>query len=378
MNKQQLYLKKLENDIEEKIYDLLITHLQEVHIVIPKTNQNQQYLNQLYNLLTKALNDLDKYSNKFNYLQHYRYSLLIINTFLTYTPEQHQLKQKKLEILNKFSSTIHYDTNEKIPLNSQMSELRITHDARYLIHLLEKYLIPQKQWDKAAYCLMAIELVEPDHDNLNFYKEQLKHHLNQQPLEYIQPEEPYNTTILLDTNIVINKIFYDVGEYKIPHLKQEYYNKLMESWGNNNKFAITTSTKEEIEKHLNFTIEQIKQKKIQNKTEIIQTLEKRYTNIIKKYHIQTSIENTKEIEEFYKNYLGNLYEITQEKIENKKLSIKLKKLSQREGLLPERGDLQLLKEAISLKGNIAILTNDKDLYLFNQELEKKFGIKVYN
>ncbi len=52
----------------------------------------------------------------------------------------------------------------------------------------------------------------------------------------------------------------------------------------------------------------------------------------------------------------------------------------RKGLLPEQGDLRLLSDAIELKKsnpNVAILSNDKDLYLFNEQIEKEFGIRIY-
>jgi len=385
MNKQQLYLKKIENDVNERIYDLLVQHLKEVHKILPKTDDNKDYLRELNKHLFKALDDL-KHTNRFNYLQNYRSSILIINIILSYKPEESHLKQVKLSILNKFSSDIIYDKKEKIPLKSQMTELRITYDTSYLIYLLENIFIKKEMWDKAIYCLIAIELVEPDHEDIQKYKEIITKHLKKEELTYKEFEEPKENIILLDTNIVLNKVLYDVGEYKISHNKLEEYNSLMEKWGNNNKFVITNSIKEELEKQIKFSIDTVNNVcskfKHFNKKEIITTLEKRFNNLIKKYAVAVEEKryNLTNIEKFYSNYLGNLYEITLDKIENKKLSKKLKKLSDREGLLPELGDLKLLADAIELKKsnpNIAILSNDKDLYLFNEQIEKVFGIKIY-
>ncbi len=385
MNKQQLYLKKIENDVNEKIYDLLIQHLKDVHKVLPRTDDNKDYLRELNKHLFKALEDL-KQTNRFNYLQNYRHSILIINTILSYKPDEKHLKEVKLSILNRFSSDIIYDKKEKIPLKSQMTELRITYDTSYLIYLLEKVFIPKEMWDKAMYCLIAIELVEPDHNDIDKFKEIITKHLKKEELKYKEFEEPKDYIILLDTNIILNKVLYDVGEYKISHNKLEEYNSLMEKWGNNNKFVITNSIKEELDKQIKFSIDTVNDVcskfKHFNKNEIITTLEKRFNNLIKKYAI--AIEDKQydltNIEKFYSNYLGNLYEITLDKIENKKLSKKLKKLSDREGLLPEIGDLKLLADAIELKksnSKVAILSNDKDLYLFNEQLEKEFGIRIY-
>lgn len=385
MVKVALYLKKIENDVNEKIYDLLMLHLRDVHKIIPRTEDNKLHLRELNRLLFRALEDLREI-NRFNYLQNYRYSIIIINTILSYKPDEKHLKNVKLSILNKFSSGDLYDKREKIPLKSQMTELRITYDASYLIYLLEKQFIPKKLWDKAMYCLIAIELVEPDHDDIEKYKGEIEKHLKKEELRYVEFEEPENSLILLDTNIVLSKVLYDVGNYKIAHHKLDEYNHLMEKWGNKNKFAISSSVREEVEKNLKFSIDTVNdvcsKYKHFNKKEIVETLEKRFNKVIKKYSIVGEVKeyDLSEIEKFYSNYLGNLYEITLDKIGNRNLSKKLKKLSDREGLLPEVGDLRLLADAIELKKshpNVAILSNDKDLYLFNQPIHNTFNINVY-
>lgn len=385
MNKQQLYLKKIENDVHEKIYDLLIQHLKQVHFVLPKTDENKEYLKELNAILFQAIEDL-KIKNKYNYLQHYRYSIIIINTILSYKPDEKYLKQLKLSILNKFSSEEVFDKKEKIPLRSQMTELRITYDVSYLLYLLEKQFIPKKIWDKAIYVLIAIELVEPDHDDILKYKSLILNNLTKISIDYVEFEEPKDYVILLDTNIILSKVLYDVDNYKIGHKKQEEYNTLMEKWGNNNKFVISNSVKEELERQIKYSLNVIDDVchkfKHFDKKHIKTTIEKRFNNIIKKYEMknQNTNYNIEILENFYSNYLSDLYNITLEKIEHKKISQKLKKLSDREGLLPEQGDLKLLLDAIELKKsnpNIAILSNDKDLYLFNKQIFEEFGIKIY-
>ncbi|MFP4402195.1 MAG: hypothetical protein ACLFPL_03090 [Candidatus Nanoarchaeia archaeon] len=386
MDKEELYLKKIENDVNEKLYDLLIFHLQDVHKKFPRIQNNVEHLKTLNKHLFKALDDLSK-RNKYNYLQYYRYSILIINTILSYKPNEKYLKSMKLSILNKFSSDNIYDRKEKIPLKSQMTELRITYDTSYLIYLVKTQFIPQKLWDKAMYCLIAIELVEPDFEELEYYKQHTLKHLHKEELEYKELEEPKGYTILLDTNIILSKVLYDVGEYRISHMNLDYYNSLIEKWGNNNTLIIPNSVVLEIKKHIDYSIEIItdvcSKFKHFDREEIVSTIQKRFDKILKKYAVkeQEDIEyDITSIEKFYMNYLGNLYEITLDKIHSKKLSQQLKKLSHRDGLLPEVGDMQLIADAIELRkthDKVAILSNDKDLYLFNTQLEKEFDIRVY-
>lgn len=193
-----------------------------------------------------------------------------------------------------------------------MTELRITYDANYLIYLLEKVFIPKEIWDKAMYCLIAIELVEPDQDNIKKYKEIIEEHLNKEKLSYLEFEKPIDYIILLDTNIILSKVLYDVGNYKIAHHKLEEYNSLMERWGNNNKFVITPSVKEELEKQIKFSFETVedvcKKFKHFDKKSILQTLEKRFNNLIKKYSISFEDYNydLTNIENFYSNYIYNV------------------------------------------------------------------------
>ncbi|MFT4244430.1 MAG: hypothetical protein ACMXYB_03170 [Candidatus Woesearchaeota archaeon] len=388
MSREELYLKKIENDVNEKLYDLLLIHLQNVHTILPRTHNNKEHIKTLFQLLHKALDDL-KYTNKFNYLQYYRYSLYLINTMLSYKPHKNHLKYTKLAILNKFTQNETYTIKDPIPLRSQMTELRITYDSSYLIYLLKEVFLPQKLLDKALYVLIAIELVEPDHPQIQELKEQilqqLEKHSNIRCQEPTQP--PKNYIILLDTNIVLSKVLYDVDNYKISHPNLEEYTKKMELWGNTNTFIISKSAEEEVRTQLEFTISTIKEfcskNKQFNQEHIISTLQKRFDTILSKYTSkdeQTYEYELKELEEFYSNYMYELYTITLQKIEHKKLSQKLKKLAHREGLLPERGDLQLLFDAIQLKKthkNVAILSNDKDLYEFNTQLQKTFNINIY-
>ena len=181
MTDAKLYLKKLENDINERIYDLFLEHLKEAHIIISRTEKNKENLEILYNILLRAIEKLKKETNKQNAFFFYRYRVLVINKLLSYQPKNEEIKKEKLEILNEFSKG-DYDLNEKIPLRSQMTEIRITYDIKYLFYLIEHQFLPKKFWDKALYCLMAVELIEPDHKDIDKYKTQILSSLNFQKM----------------------------------------------------------------------------------------------------------------------------------------------------------------------------------------------------
>lgn len=385
MTDAKLYLKKLENDLSERIYDLFIEHLKSAHSVIARTEKNKENLDVLYRILEKAIEKLKKETTKGNAFFFYRYRVLVINFYLSYVPNNEIIKKEKLEILNEFSKG-DYDLNDKIPLRSQMTEIRITYDVKYLCYLIEKQFIPKKLWDKALYCLMAVQLIEPDHKDIEKYYNLILANIEKKKCEYSDFEEPNNAILILDTNIVLSKVLGPVGDFKIPQMNHDNYEKMIEKLEVNNKLIITPSVCVDLKKSLEFTLSKAKELCEKNKKfnyeEISSVLNKRFEEMISKYSIKINVKSDlKEIEKFYSGFLEMLYEITLDKIEHKSLSQKLKKLAQRDGLLPEKGDMILLKETIEILNisenkNVYIISNDKDLYLFNKDINEKFKIKV--
>ena len=385
MTDAKLYLKKLENDINERIYDLFIEHLRSAHSVIARTEKNKENLTILYGILQRAIEKLKKETTKSNQFFFFRYRVLVINFYLSYVPNNEEIKKEKLEILNEFSKG-DYDLNEKIPLRSQMTEIRITYDVKYLYYLIEKQFIPKKMWDKALYCLLAVELIEPDHKDIKTFYDLILSNIEKKKVEFFEFERPTSAVLILDTNIVLSKILGPIGEFKMPQMNHKEYEELIDALEKENKIIITPSVCLELKKNLDFTLSKAKDLSVKNSKfnyeEISSVLNKRFEEIISKYGIKINVKSDlKEIEKFYSSFLEMLYEITLDKIEHKSLSQKLRKLAQREGLLPEMGDMVLLKEAIEIKKisenkNVYIISNDKDLYLFNKEINEKFEIKV--
>src|SRR4030042_4004152 len=78
--------------------------------------------------------------------------------------------------------------------------------------------------------------------------------------------------------------------------------------------------------------------------------------------------------------LDVLEEILMEKMQGLKISKKLRKLAQRESMLPERGDMQLLAEMNTLskmvEKPVGIVSSDKDFTMFSKEIFEEFGVKV--
>ena len=194
----------------------------------------------------------------------------------------------------------------------------------------------------------------------------------------------------MDSNIVIPMIFYDVGDFRI----QGFENNDIKEISKNNTLVITPSVQEETKNHLYFQLETIRKKceKLERFAfeNIKKELESRFDEIMDKYAIKEKIpvksEKLEEISRFYTQYIDVLERIVLEKISDKSISKKLRKLAQRESMLPEKGDMTLLAEVIELNSkskeqcnqNFAILTNDKDLTVFSKELKNAFNLDIFD
>ena len=282
----ELYLKKLQNDIDEKLYDLLVEHLRNVHKIIPKIEENKGHLNTLYEILNQAIENTIKKTNRYTQKIYPRITIKLINKYLTYDPTNQNIKDKKLQVLNEFTCG-DYELNEKIPLRSQLTELRITYDTNYLTFLIEKRLIPNKEYNKALYCLIALELVEPDYEKLEQYKSEIFENLKENELNSTEDYKPENKTIVLDTNIILAKLLVNIGDFSFFHSDINDYAGQIALLGNNNKFILTPTVVKELQSNLEATKEQVwqtcKRDRRFNGKEICETLEKRFEIIFSKY-----------------------------------------------------------------------------------------------
>lgn len=375
MSKEQKYLQKIENDVQERLYDLLTIHLIDVHAKVRKSGKNKD---QLVALLERAIDQLRKSLTQYNKLQWYRYIIILCNKILLYQTDRQDIKRLKMELINDF---VHSDEHqESIPLNNQVNELRITYDATYMTYLMKSYA-KRKEWDKALYCLIVVSLIEPDNEDIDSCYRTISEHMKKEKLESVTFTKPKGMTLALDSNVVLARILYDVGEYRIAPQKTFDLERL----GNENSFVITETVREEAKKHLEYREFAIRRHCRENRRfkpkEIIEALYKRLDKICSKYacRVEAPERLIKEIEGMYKKHLGALEEILQGKLQARFISHKLRKIAQREGMLPEKGDIKLLAEVITLnQGNEhGILTRDRDLTMFAREIYDRWGVKVF-
>lgn len=378
MNTKEKYLSKLENDVSERIFDIMMIHLLKIHDKIPKHKEDGYYL-ELIKILEGALKILGKGINSYTKLSYYRYSLLICNIILSYDTSREDIKDVKKKIIEDYT---HSDNlTGKIPLDYQINEIRITYDTKYLNYLIKKLIEKDKEWNKALYCLIATRWIEPDDEKLDKYYSIIKENIKDKEIidkKFLNAE---NKLILLDSNIVISQIIYDTEEYKYLGNYDHHY---LDSYAKNNQLVITTSVLDEVNEHIDFKLSHIRRvcsKTNQDFNKIKEVIEQRTKDFYDKCKIlNVKIEDIDDIKEFYSNYLNKLEEILEAKIRGKIVSHKLRKLAHRTCLLPEEGDMNLLKEAITLKQtgkNVGILTQDKDFTIFAGCIYEEFGVEVY-
>ena len=372
---EERYLEKISNDIEERLYDLLIIHLIGFEDKV-KVNRDK-----LVHLLENAIERLRTGVNYYNKLSYYRYILILCNIILRFQKDNSEVKEVKKEIIEDYTHSEHGE-EASIPLNYQINEIRITYDTRYLLYLVKKF-INEKLWHKALYCLIPLQLIEPDNPDLDNYYEEIKKHIPRTQLEKKSFGTPCNMVLALDSNVVISKICYDVGEYRIKSKQNFDLDKL----GNYNKFIITVSVMDEVRKHLDFRLAGIKNFCKHNPRfnfeNIRNTLEKRFDKVICKYGVDNAEPDKHlidKINSFYLRYLDKLEEILLQKLDGNLVSYKLKKLAQRESMLPEEGDMRLLAEVIALNDEKehGILSSDQDFTSFAGPIYDEFGIKIFS
>lgn len=386
--REKRYLAKIGNDVDEKLYDLLLVHLIDVHkkvkpygIYDPETDRRMSNGGDLVLLLDRAISDLNKKLNNYNRLRFYRFIIVLCNKILKYDTKRQDLKDMKMKIVKDY---IHSEesSGEKIPLNYQINELRITYDTGYIEYLVNLF-IEQELWNKALYCLIALGLIEPDHPYLKEWKEEI--HKNTAPpcLTMTRFYNPENTALCLDSNIVIEWL----EHYAFNHANgsREYY--LPGRYVPSNTLVITPSVVSEVGSYLDYRYSRIHYKYRDRPQSIpdkmCKDLKDVFRELCSKYAcppISTRSVLLEEIKDFYAGYTGDLERILLSKLGNDRISYKLRKLAQREDLLPETGDMDLLAEAVELGGEleVAILTRDKDFIVFSREIFRNFNVKVYH
>jgi hypothetical protein len=331
MTKEERYLEKINNDIEESLFDLLVMHLSEIGSKVKLYDSNAE---EMISLLEKALLNIKNKLSDYNKLFMYRYMLLCINKILLLDKSRKDMKELKKKIIADFT---HEDAVKEglIPLNSQFNEIRITYDVSYLIFLVEKF-VNEENYAKALYCFEAIKLIEPDNDVIDKYSELFN---SKFPIVKHQWNNNKGSKFAVDSNIVIDMI-----------RKGTFLDNIV----------IVPSVIKEVKEHmkyLGYNSDKLKQ-------------------LIDKYGYTDEINiDISKIKDFYSKRIPLLRTILLNKLSREKcLSHKLRRLARRENLLPEQGDMEFLAECIEL--NLDLYSLDADFQYFANDIEQEFGIRV--
>ncbi len=389
LDRELRYINKLENDVLEGMYDLLVQHLE----VIADPDENKMPVSKgsvnvgkLINVLDRAISDLRLKVNRFNKRQFNRYILIVCNRILRYDTSRKDLKDLKTEIIDDFTNSEHEFKN-KIPLDYQINELRITYDTSYAFYLINRF-ISKGEWANALYFVIACRLLEPDDERIDYFYKTINEHLEPKTVTKELITNPQDMVLVLDSNIIINKLnnLINQSHYHNKQINYKHKKTDLKSLNINNKIIITNSVKHEIEEFIEAELSKLK-KRLQSKefSKIKKQLNELFNEFINKYYQDVGLIDKltlKQVKEFYNKYTVKLELVTMSKLKFGTVSKKLRKLAQRKFLLPEKGDLHLIAEVIKLnKENneeYIILSDDKDLTLFSGNLNKELNVKIYN
>lgn len=367
------YLNKIENDVYEKLYELLLIHLVDVDKKVNTSVNNKENQDKLISLLDKAIIDIQKIMKPFEKVRYYRFILIFCNKILRYRTDRNDLKNLKNKIIEDFTHS-ESDNNDKIPTKNQINEVRITYDADYLIYKI-KNCMDTNRWNEALYFITAVNLLEPDYEKIDEYYKKIKENLKDKEL-VIELNYPENQDLILDANTIINEIKKESFSNK--------FNQIMET----NTLWITNSTIKELNEHIDFLFVE-KEKGFRKNNNLngynkeVESINKRYEIILskfKKIDIEADEFIKKEIRNFYNRYPTKMEELTLSKIQTRLVSHKLRKLSQREYMLPEEGDITLLAEVIQINKqgkNLGIYSFDHDFIDFTKPIKEEFGVNIY-
>lgn len=385
LRREEKYLQKIRNDIEERLYDLLVLHIRDAYVRLRvHCEENEHLRTEFLSLLEDALSSIQDTMSPYNKRFMHRYMLLISNVILQYDTSRQDIKDLKKRIIEDFTHA-EADEHGYIPLNYQMNEVRLTYDVGYLAYLVKKY-IEQEQWTRALYCFKAVEMIEPDHRSLEQWHGEIWSNLDMTAPSVSRPERPMGTAVALDTNVAYGLMSDDIGEYRFKDRPLLDASSLV----GENIVIMTPSVVNELRNHLEFTKVQIrsfcKRHSRFDADALCSTIDKRFNDLVDTYAIKTAgccdEDIIGSIRAFYLCYIPTLERLFEEKTHRMAISHRLRKLAQRVDMLPEQGDLELLAEVVTLQGeqgrDVGLVSLDKDFTLFSSDIEDAFGVRVYS
>jgi hypothetical protein len=258
-------------------------------------------------------------------------TIILANKILRYENDQ-SIKDLKRRIIEEYTGSPS-DDSELIPLKYQISELRITYDARYLEYMVEA-LLRKEEYDKALYCLLTYKLIEPDHPKLESWRARIGSWITEPDLPDYKTPAPADL-VLLDANALFPIVFTDAGGYRFDMDEPTDID-----------YAITPSVMAELRTAWEYHLEQARSQG----ADITALKEANDPESFASKVIEVEPVSLNTIKDLYREYPFRLEKILYRKIARmNRLSDKLKELSTRDTLLPEDGDLRLLIESVGLK-----------------------------
>lgn len=367
------FLDKIENDVYEKLYELLVIHLTDIDKKVSTSVSNKENQDRLVELLDKAIVDAQRVLKPFDKLRYYRFILIFCNRILRYRKDRTDLKNLKNKLIEDFTHS-ESKSVDKIPTKNQINEVRLTFDADYLIYKI-KNCMDTNRWNEALYFITAVNLLEPDYEKIEEFYKTIKSNLKDKEL-VIELNYPENKDLVLDANTIIDEI------------KKESFSSKFSQIIENNTLWVTNSTIKELNEHIDvLLIEKERAYKKNNNLsgydKEVEALNKKYESTLskfKKIDIISDDSVKKNIIKFYSQYPNKMEELTLSKIQTRLVSHKLRKLSQREYMLPEEGDITLLAEVIQINKtgkNLGIYSFDHDFVDFTKPLKEEFGVDIF-
>ena len=381
LRREEKYVQKIQNDVDERLFDLLVYHIKDVHERIRiHGDDNEELRTTFVATLEKAIRWLSSHTTPYNKRMHSRYIILCCNALLKFNTGRHDIKDKKKRIIEDFTQS-EEDSEGYIPLDYQMNEVRITYDVDYLSYLVKKYC-ERGRWHTALYCLNAVELIEPDIEWLDTCRKDIHAQLDHAIPAVPDLRSPRGRTVLLDSNIALALITDDIGAYRFigrPQVDAKGLCGMCEA-------RITPAVEGELRNHVAFLDVGIRRYCRTHDTVDFEktsgTLHERMEHVLKNHGIGVppiDEANMERIRRFYQGYVPALEQIFFSKSRSMVVSHKLRKLAQRVDLLPEHGDMQLLAEAIALTragSPVAICSQDKDFTYFSQDIYETFSVEI--
>ena len=375
----KMYLVDLEMDVEGDRFDLFSERLEEQSLVIDKwKREHNVYRLRLRNIYWEAIRKMkENWKILGKSIIYQKYFIKIINSYLMFWEQCGDAKREKNKVVNDFLNREGTFVSKKINYHTQINEIRITNDLKYINYCIEKVFSKRGELGKMLYFLTAKKIFETDSKEIDrkirLIKRQLKVKRAYNGYEF---EFPKGSLLILDSNVVLDVIIGEKSGQK-RNIKNDFKKFKMYD----NSLVLLRCSLEEIENG-------IKGKIMNASSGLKESMEAKYFGELEELKKNFVVEDVNfnegthiKVRDFYMSYISDLEYISRRKMSREeKATRKLRKLAQREFFLPEHKDLELFNNVLELKEKknkpVFIYTSDDDFTQFKREIYRAFGVKI--